>query len=170
MTHFVRAEEPLLTDLMNQALDLAREAERDDEVPVGALVLNPENQVIGRGRNDREGSNDPTGHAEIMAIREACKNLGSWRLEDCLLIVTLEPCPMCLAASHQARLSRIIYAAHDPKGGALSLGYHLHSDERTNHRFSIEQIEHPECGEILSRFFRKKRALKKPTKADSQST
>jgi tRNA(adenine34) deaminase len=169
MTPALRESPPLLQQLMIQALDLAREAEKDDEVPVGALVLNPQHEVIGRGRNQREGAHDPTGHAEILAIREACKNLGSWRLENCLLIVTLEPCPMCLAASHQARLSRIIYAAHDPKGGALSLGYHLHSDERTNHRFEIEQIDQPECGEILSRFFRRKRAMKKPARGPAPS-
>jgi len=148
-------------ELLDESLKLAEVAQLADEVPVGALLVGPDGGILGRGRNIREAAHDPTGHAEILAIREACKSLRSWRLEQCTLIVTLEPCPMCLAAAHQARVSKIVYAAHDPKGGALSLGYHLHSDERTNHRFEIEQVAHPECGEILSRFFREKRKQKK---------
>jgi tRNA(adenine34) deaminase len=142
---------------MKKALTLAQEARDDDEVPVGAVILDKNGNLIGEGRNLREKGSDPTAHAEIVAIRNACQSIDGWRLEGCTLIVTLEPCPMCLAAAHQSRLSRIIYAAHDPKGGAISLGYHLHSDERTNHRFQIEQIEFPECGKILSDFFREKR-------------
>jgi tRNA(adenine34) deaminase len=142
---------------MARALELAQEARDDDEVPVGALIVDADGIVIGEGRNRREAEADPTAHAEIIAIRDACKNIAGWRLEKCTLVVTLEPCPMCLAASHQSRLSKVIYAAHDPKGGALSLGYHLHADERTNHRFEIEQMDYPECGQILTDFFRSKR-------------
>jgi len=120
-------------------------------------VISPQGEILGEGRNFREGQHDPTAHAEIMAIRAACAKIQGWRLEDCSLIVTLEPCPMCLAAAHQARIGKVIFAAHDPKGGALSLGYHLHSDERTNHRFEIQQIDFPECGQILTEFFRAKR-------------
>jgi tRNA(adenine34) deaminase len=148
-------------ELLQEALELARQAQSQDEVPVGAIILDAEGNRIGSGKNIRETESDPTGHAEIIAIREACRAIQSWRLEGCTLVVTLEPCPMCLAAAHQARVSKIIYSAQDPKGGALSLGYHLHSDERTNHRFEIEQISHPECGEILSRFFQEKRRQKK---------
>ena len=150
-----------LRELLDESLQLAREAQLADEVPVGAVIVGRDGNILGRGKNVRESANDPTGHAEIIAIRDASAALQSWRLEECTLVVTLEPCPMCLAAAHQARISKIVYAAHDPKGGALSLGYHLHADERTNHRFEIEQIAHPECGEILSRFFREKRTQKK---------
>ena len=152
-----------LREFLETSMQLAQEAQQAEEVPVGAIIVGPDGAVLGRGRNVRESANDPTGHAEILAIREACAAIQSWRLENCTLVVTLEPCPMCLAAAHQARVSKIVYAAHDPKGGALSLGYHLHADERTNHRFEIEQVSHPECGEILTRFFREKRKQKKQT-------
>ena len=142
---------------MERALVLAHEARDADEVPVGAVIVDPNGNIIGEGRNRREQESDPTAHAEIIAIREACKTIDGWRLENCTLIVTLEPCPMCLAASHQSRVSKVIYAAHDPKGGALSLGYHLHADDRTNHRFEIEQMNYPECGQILTEFFKAKR-------------
>ncbi len=120
-------------------------------------MISPQGEILGEGRNLREGQHDPTAHAEIIAIRAACSKIQGWRLEDCSLIVTLEPCPMCLAAAHQARIGKVVFAAHDPKGGALSLGYHLHSDERTNHRFEIHQVDFPECGQILTEFFRAKR-------------
>jgi len=153
---------------MDEALALAKTAEAHGEVPVGALVVDALGTIIGRGRNLRENTHDPTAHAEVLAIRDACATIESWRLEKCTLIVTLEPCPMCLAAAHQARVSKLIFAAHDPKGGALSLGYHLHADERTNHRFVIEQMDHPECGSILTEFFRKKRLLAKAIKSSSE--
>lgn len=141
---------------MQLALRLAQEAEAADEVPVGAVVLHA-GQVIGVGRNDREESSDPTGHAEIRAIQAATKALGSWRLESCTLVVTLEPCPMCLAAIQQTRIALVIYGAQDPKGGALSLGYRLHEDTRTHHRFEVRHEPDPECSRILTEFFRKKR-------------
>ncbi len=141
---------------MSEALELAREAERADEVPVGAVILH-EGRVVGRGRNDREESNDPTGHAEIRAIQAAARALGSWRLEKCTLVVTLEPCPMCLAAVQQSRIPLVIYGAQDPKGGALSLGYRLNEDSRTNHRFEVRYEPEPRCSSILTEFFRKKR-------------
>lgn len=141
---------------MARALELARKAAAEDEVPVGAVVVH-EGRIIGEGHNTREHGNDPTGHAEVHAIREAARNLGSWKLEGCQLIVTLEPCPMCLAASQQARIERIVYGADDPKGGALALGYRLHEDPRTNHRFKVEPGLDAECSRILTEFFRKKR-------------
>ena len=145
-----------VADPMKQALDLAREAARQNEVPVGAVVLH-EGKLIGRGFNRREQHQDPLGHAELEAIRDAARQLGSWRLENCVLYVTLEPCPMCLAACQQARIEKVIYGASDPKGGALSLGYSLHEDARTNHRFSVEKQQDPECGDILRDFFKARR-------------
>jgi tRNA(adenine34) deaminase len=144
---------------MAEALLLAREAARVDEVPVGAIVVH-EGKVIGRGYNRRERDNNPISHAEIEAILDATKAIGSWRLTDCQLIVTLEPCPMCLAACQQARVAEVVYGAIDPKGGALSLGYRLHEDARTNHRFAARFEDHPECGQALREFFAAKRVVK----------
>ncbi len=150
--------EKALQEALQEALKLAQEAERIDEVPVGALVLDASLQkVLGRGFNRRECDHDPVGHAEIAALREAAQALGSWRLIDCVLVVTLEPCPMCLAAAQQARVARVVYAAEDPKGGALSLGYRLNEDLRLNHRFEVQRVDQPECSQILREFFRKKR-------------
>ncbi len=144
---------------MDEAMKLAQEASDQDEVPVGAIVIH-HGKIIGKGYNQREGQNNPVAHAEIIALQEACKTLGSWRLIDCALVVTLEPCPMCLAASQQARIQSITYGASDPKGGAISLGYRLHEDLRTNHRFSVNYHETRACSEILKLFFRKKRQTK----------
>ena len=145
-----------INEWMQSALELAQKAASEDEVPVGALIVH-QNQIIGRGYNRREQSQDPLAHAELLAIQEASKALGSWRLVDCCLIITLEPCPMCLAAAQQSRIKEVIYGTSDPKGGALSLGYRLHEDRRTNHRFSATLIEVPKCSEILKEFFRLKR-------------
>jgi tRNA(adenine34) deaminase len=144
------------TDFMEQALTLARQAGALDEVPVGAVVTRA-GQVVGRGYNRRETDHNPCSHAEIEAITAAARALGSWRLDECELHVTLEPCPMCLGACQQARLPRVVYGAVDPKGGALSLGYRLHEDVRLNHRFEVVLEERAECGEILRTFFRQKR-------------
>jgi tRNA(adenine34) deaminase len=145
---------------MLEALKCAEQAEAEDEVPVGAVVV-LNGKIVGRGYNRREQDQNPLAHAEVLAIQSACENLKSWRLEDCTLWVTLEPCPMCLAACQQARVQKVVYGAQDPKGGALSLGYPLHEDPKTNHRFSVQfSDESPECGKILSRFFSKKRKQK----------
>ena len=142
---------------MQEALELARRAEEQGEVPVGAVVIAPDGRVIGRGYNRREQDQNPVAHAEILAIQDAAKSLGSWRLIDCILVVTLEPCPMCLAAAQQARIGSIVYGATDPKGGAISLGYALNSDTRINHRFMVEHRDHPECSRVLRDFFAAKR-------------
>lgn len=145
---------------MDEALALARRAADEDEVPVGAVVVRETPQgseVVGRGWNRREAEQDPLGHAELMALREAARVTGSWRLTDCTLYVTLEPCPMCLGASQQARVRAIRFGATDPKGGALSLGYRLHEDARTNHRFAVEHAPDERCAEVLREFFRRKR-------------
>ena len=147
---------------MEQAVELARKAAAEDEVPVGAVLIHA-GRVVGRGHNRRERDQNPCSHAEIEAILEASRELGSWRLEGCVLFVTLEPCPMCLGACQQARVEKVIYGAVDPKGGALSLGYKLHEDVRLNHRFEVCLEPEPECGTLLKDFFaRKRRAAEKP--------
>jgi tRNA(adenine34) deaminase len=142
---------------LESALELARQAGREDEVPVGAVVIDLQGNLIGKGYNLRERDQNPIAHAEVLAIQDAARTLKSWRLSGCTLFVTLEPCPMCLAACQQARLDSVVYGARDPKGGALSLGYELHQDKRFNHRFSVERLENSECGAILSEFFSRKR-------------
>lgn len=144
---------------MARALELGKRAASLDEVPVGAVILDAEGTIIGEGHNLRESQTDPCAHAEIIAIRAASQRLGAWRLTGCTLVVTLEPCPMCLGASQAARLQRVVFAATDPKGGALSLGYRLHEDTRTNHRFSVETLDAPEAGALLTEFFRRKRGV-----------
>jgi tRNA(adenine34) deaminase len=144
---------------MDLALEQARLAFEGDEVPVGAVVVH-EGRVIGVGYNLRETRQSPIAHAEIVAIEQAATALGSWRLVDCDLYVTLEPCPMCLGASQQARIRKVIFGALDPKGGALSHGYDLHKDKRFNHRFEAVYARDPRCEEILREFFKRKRAAK----------
>lgn len=141
---------------LREALAEAKIAASEEEVPVGAVLV-VDGKIIARGRNARERLQSPISHAEIHALETGAKERGSWRLSDATLYVTLEPCPMCLAACQQARVSRVVYGARDPKGGALSLGYALHEDARTNHRFAVEFSEDRECGEILTDFFRRKR-------------
>lgn len=147
------------TDFMSLALELAKTARDQGEVPVGAVVVK-NGVVIGRGYNRRERDNDPTSHAEIEAIREAAKNLSSWRLEDCEMFVTLEPCPMCLSALMHSRIRSVTYAAQDPKGGAVSLGIHVHQHPKLNHRFDAKYAERAEASSILSDFFKALRAAK----------
>ena len=145
-----------ISALLDEALKLAARAASEDEVPVGAVIVH-DGKIIGRGYNRREQDQSPLAHAEVLAITEASQVLGSWRLLDCTLVVTLEPCPMCLAACQQARVKEVIYGASDAKGGALSLGYRLHEDSRSNHRFSVSQHTSTECSQILKEFFSNKR-------------
>ncbi len=119
---------------MEQALLLAESALADGDVPVGALVIDPAGVVIGRGRNTRERDGDPTGHAEIVAIREAAAVRGEWRLEGCTLVVTLEPCTMCAGAIVSARLERLVFGAFDDKAGAVGSLWDVVRDRRLNHR------------------------------------
>lgn len=140
-----------------EAYRLAEEAASENEVPVGAVIVH-EGKIVGSGKNSREKKQDPLGHAEISAIHEASRKLGSWRLVDCDLYVTLEPCPMCLSACQQARIRKVIYGTKDEKGGAICLGYHLHQDERMNHRFEVVHHSDENCSRILKDFFAKKRA------------
>ncbi|HCK52396.1 MAG TPA: tRNA-specific adenosine deaminase [Planctomycetaceae bacterium] len=146
---------------MRQALDEARAAFEEDEVPVGAVVVHEE-RVIAQAHNQRETLNDPTAHAEMIAITQAAEALGSWRLTNCTLYVTLEPCPMCAGAIVQARLPTVIFGAADPKGGGCQSLYAITNDERLNHRSVVigGVLEH-ECSTILTEFFQQQRALGK---------
>jgi len=142
---------------MRAALSLAREAAQRDEVPVGCVVVDGE-EVVGRGYNLRESLGDPTAHAEILALREAARAVGSWRLEGCTVYVTLEPCCMCAGAMVLARVERLVYGAPDPRGGAAGSLYNVVQDERLNHRLRVTPgVLAEECGEILRDFFRRKR-------------
>lgn len=145
---------------MQEALREAKVAEMKDEVPVGAIVV-LDNEIIGRGHNLRQNQQDPCAHAEILAIQNASKLLGSWRLIGCTVYITLEPCPMCLGALQQARVSQVFYGAKDEKGGALSLGYSFNADLRLNHRFNVEFFETSECSQLLKDYFQTKRTVKK---------
>jgi tRNA(adenine34) deaminase len=146
---------------MRQALDQARAAFEKNEVPVGAVVVH-EDRVIAQAYNQREALNDPTAHAEMIAITQAAEALGSWRLSDCTLYVTLEPCPMCAGAIVQARLPTVLFGAPDPKGGGCQSLYAITNDERLNHRsVVIGGVLKQECSTILTEFFEKQRALGK---------
>ena len=149
---------------MQAALDEATSAEDLGEVPVGAVVVY-DGRIIGRGHNLRESSNDPTSHAEMIAIRQAAAQLNSWRLLDCTLYVTLEPCVMCMGAIILARIPRLVYGCRDPRVGAAGSIYNLADDERFNHRVAVtEGILQQECSQQLSDFFRRLREQKKVQK------
>ena len=140
-------------DYMDLALRLAVEAGTQGEVPIGAIVIH-EGEVIASAANRRERDHDPTAHAEVLALREAGRLLGSWRLHECTLFVTLEPCPMCMGAAINARLDRLVFACRDPKAGAAVSLFALGSDERLNHRLILtEGVRRNEASELLSNFF-----------------
>lgn len=141
------------TAYMALALDEARIAGAAGEVPIGAVVV-CDGAVVARAHNTRETDTDPTAHAELVAIREASQRLGRWRLSDCTVYVTLEPCPMCAGAMHQARIERLVYGADDPKAGAVGTLYDLSNDERLNHRFCVTRgILAEESASLLKSFF-----------------
>ena len=146
---------------MRMALDQAQQAYDVGEVPVGAIVVH-QDRVIAEGYNQREALNDPTAHAEMIAITQAANALDSWRLLDCTLYVTLEPCPMCAGAIVQARIPTVIYGATDPKGGACNTLYQITSDVRLNHQAVVMGgVMENECRSLLQQFFREQRALGK---------
>jgi tRNA(adenine34) deaminase len=149
---------------MRAAIDEAKLAEGKGEVPVGAVIVH-EGSVIGRGHNLRELSQDPTTHAEMIAIRQAAEALGSWRLIDTTLYVTLEPCPMCAGALVNARVPRVVWGCSDPKAGATETLYTIGSDPRLNHRFDcVPGVLAEECSTLLSGFFAAIRAKNGPPK------
>ncbi len=142
---------------MREALALAEEAARAGEVPVGAVAV-LDGRVVGRGRNRREEDRDPCAHAELLAIREAARTLGRWRLTGVTLVVTLEPCAMCAGAMVLARIDGLVFGASDPKAGAVGSLMDLSADPRLNHRFPVERgLRADEAGEQLRAFFRARR-------------
>ena len=143
---------------MEMALEEADLAAAEDEVPVGAVIVSLEKGVIGRAHNQREQLLDPTAHAEMIAITQAASALGSWRLENCALYVTLEPCPMCAGAIVQARLPLVVYGAPDPKAGACETLFRITADPRLNHRARVVGgVSAERCAAVLCRFFQEKR-------------
>jgi tRNA(adenine34) deaminase len=153
---------PFHVEHMKMALDEAQAAADEDEVPIGCVIVSTERGVIGRAHNLREKLKDPTAHAEMIAITQAAEALQSWRLENCILYVTLEPCPMCAGAIVLARLPMIVYGATDPKAGACDTLYHITNDPRLNHRSQVVGgVLSDQCAAILSEFFAAKRKLGK---------
>src|SRR5687768_5146710 len=149
--------------LMREAISLADAAAAMGEVPIGCVVVDDlTSQIIGRGHNRRETDHDPTAHAEILALRQAAAARGHWRLTDCTLVVTLEPCPMCAGALVNARVPRLVYGCDDPKAGAVRTLYQLCSDPRLNHRLAVTYgVLADECAGLLRDFFAAQRALGK---------
>jgi tRNA(adenine34) deaminase len=148
-------------EFMQLALREAERALAEDEVPIGAVIVRDE-QVIAAAHNQREQLRDPTAHAEMIAITQAAAAIGQWRLEDCVLYVTLEPCPMCAGAIVQARIPRVVYGAADPKAGAVATLYRLLEDPRLNHRCEVTAgVSAVACGQMLTAFFQTQRRLGK---------
>jgi len=144
--------------IMQAALSLAKVAADKGDVPVGAIVVNEAGEILGTGQNLREQSNDPTAHAEIIAIRQAAEKIGSWRLDDLTLVVTLEPCAMCAGAILQSRIKRLVFGAWDEKAGAVGSVMDVIRDPRALTKIEvISGIMEKECSEVLSEFFNTKR-------------
>jgi tRNA(adenine34) deaminase len=139
---------------MGLALAEARLALASADVPIGAVVVGPDGTVIGTGRNEREAHQDPTAHAEMVAIREAARALGSWRLDGCTLVVTLEPCAMCAGAIVLARIPRVVFGAWDEKAGASGSVFDILRERRLNHWVEVYPgVREDECGALLREFF-----------------
>lgn len=154
---------------MKQALEEAKQAAALGEVPIGAILVY-KGEIIARAHNLRETTQNATTHAELLAIQEGCNKVGSWRLEETTLYVTLEPCPMCAGAILQSRVPRVVYGARDIKAGCVDSLYHLLNDARFNHECEVsEGILADECGQILTDFFRTLRERKKAEKKARQA-
>lgn len=144
-------------DFMALALEQARAADARGEVPVGAIVVRDGEVIAARG-NEREATHDPTAHAEVLALRDAAEVVGSWRLDDCTLVVTLEPCPMCAGAMVQARLGKVVYGAADLRGGAVLSLFNIGGDPRLHHTLEIvDGVMAPDCAALLTEFFEQRR-------------
>ena len=140
---------------MRSAIAIAQSALRTDDVPVGALIVDSENNLIATGSNEREAHQDPTAHAEIVAIRRAAQKLGTWRLADCKIIVTLEPCAMCAGAIAQSRINTLVFGAWDEKAGAVGSVWDVLRDPRAIHKIEvIGGVLEADCAELLTNFFR----------------
>ena len=145
-------------ELMRQALDIARSALASNDVPIGAVVLDSTGKIIGTGSNRRELDNDPSAHAEVVAMREAGRKLNNWRLDGCTVVVTLEPCAMCAGAISQSRVKTLIFGAWDEKAGAVGSIWDVLRDPRSPHRTEvISGILEKECADILAQFFKTQR-------------
>ena len=143
---------------MQQALALANQAAIFDDVPVGALVVNDQGEIIGVGENLREKNNDPTAHAEIVAIKNAAQKIGNWRLDDLTMVVTLEPCAMCAGAIVQTRMKRLVFGAFDEKAGAVGSIWDVIRDARALTKIEvISGVLEKECAQVLTNFFKGKR-------------
>jgi tRNA(adenine34) deaminase len=143
---------------MQQAISLAQEVKSSGDVPVGALIINEVGEILSSGKNEREKDNDPTAHAEILAIRRAGEKLGSWRLDDLTLIVTLEPCVMCAGAILQSRLKRLVFGAFDQKAGAVGSSLDVIRDVRALSKVEVVSgVLEKECAKLLTDFFATKR-------------
>jgi tRNA(adenine34) deaminase len=143
---------------MREAITQARAATQQDDVPVGAVVVDASGAIVGRGHNVREATGDPTGHAEIVALRAAAAVLGEWRLDGCTLVVTLEPCTMCAGALVLARVARVVFGADDPKAGAVGSLWDVVRDRRLNHRPEVVAgVLAAECADLLTDFFQSRR-------------
>ena len=144
--------------MMGLALDEAARALDHDDVPVGAVVVAPDGNVVASRHNERELTGDPTAHAEVLALRDAATALGSWRLDDCTLVVTLEPCAMCAGAAQQSRVGRVVYGAMDMKAGVLGSLYNIGADPRFPHEFDVTmRVREDECAAPLTAFFAERR-------------
>ena len=149
---------------MNLAILQARHAFEAGEVPIGAVVV-CDGEVVAEGFNHRETDNDPSAHAEFSAICQAARELERWRLPDCTVYVTLEPCIMCAGLMHQARIGRCVFGAPDPKAGALGTLYSIHEDERLNHNFEVTAgVLEDQCAQLLRDFFKMRRTQQKEAK------
>ena len=159
MTGYTRSFEPAMRLALAEAAAAGLQAGSAQDVPVGAVILDEAGTVIARARNRREVDRDPTAHAEVVAIRQAARALGSWRLTGLTLVVTLEPCTMCAGAVTAARLARVVYGAEDPKAGAVGSLWDVLRDTRLNHRPEvIGGVLAAECGDLLREFFAARRA------------
>lgn len=164
-----RTDHPGLTAtdiaMMQRALVLARQAAAKGEVPVGAVVYRGDT-ILAEAANNREHTRDPVGHAELLAMQQAGRSIGDWRLTDCSLAVTLEPCPMCAGAMVNARVSRVIYGAADPKAGACESLYDIPRDSRLNHRVEVfPGVLADECAQVLKTFFQQRRRAHRDARA-----
>jgi tRNA(adenine34) deaminase len=148
-----------LRHFMQSALDEAAAAVAHGDIPVGAVVVAPDGEILARRHNERELAGDPTAHAEVLALRDAAAALGHWRLDGCSLVVTLEPCPMCAGAALAARVATVAFGAADPKAGACGSLYNLAADPRLNHEFEVVSgVAADEAAALLRQFFAARRA------------